>query len=301
MNINLKLLQTFLLIAEHRSFRKAAEASNRTTSAMSMQLKHLEEQAGIALFRRTSHDVDLTPEGERLLVKTRLALCEINAGLKELRDAALRQRGLVTLASSPSIASTILPRVLLDFGTVNPDIVVRVQELSAEGTLKAVGDQAVDFGVGPAAVNQGDFNFTNILYDEICAVVPSSHVLARKQCLPFRSLRGVPCISLSNFSALRQSIDNAARESGMTLNIQYEVQQIPTVLTMVAAGLGIGIAPSISLGSILAMGLHALPLVQPAIRRDISLIVLKGRTPPEPARLLMQALSQSARVPKLEP
>lgn len=296
MNINLKLLQAFMLIAEHRSFRKAAEASNRTTSAVSMQLKQLEEQAGVALLRRTSHSVDLTREGERLLVKARLALNEINEGLQELRDAALLQRGLVTLASSPSIASTILPGVLVEFGKLSPGITVRVQELSAQGILKAVSDQAVDFGVGPAVSNQGDFNFSTILTDELCALVPKEHPLASRQRVSFRALQAMPCVTLSNFSALRQSLDNAAREAGVDLNVQYEVQQIPTLFTMVAAGLGIGIAPRISLGSVSAMGLHVLALVQPTIRRDMSLITLKGRILSAPAKQMMQALSRSARI-----
>lgn len=287
-----------MFIAENRSFRKAAEASNRSTSAISMQLKSLEEQAGVTLFRRTSHAVELTPEGERLFVKARLALAEINAGLEELRHAALIQRGVVTLASSPSIASTILPAVLVEFGASSPGVTVRVNELSAQGTMKAVRDQAVDFGVGPALRNQGDFDFMPILVDEICAVVPNSHTLANKERVPFRVLQSHPCITLSNFSALRDSIDNAAGEIGIELNVQYEVQQIPTLLTMVAAGLGVGIAPRISLGSAARMGLHALSFVQPNIRREMSIITLKGRVPSPPAMQLMQILSRAARAAK---
>ncbi|MEI4261200.1 LysR family transcriptional regulator [Roseovarius sp. D0-M9] len=52
-NINLKLFQTFLLAAEHGSFRRAAEESNRSASAVSMQIRTLEEQIGINLFHRT--------------------------------------------------------------------------------------------------------------------------------------------------------------------------------------------------------------------------------------------------------
>ena len=63
MNVNLKLMHTFLLVAEHSSFCRAAEVSNRSQSAVSMQIKQLEEQVGVALFHRTTRRVELTAEG----------------------------------------------------------------------------------------------------------------------------------------------------------------------------------------------------------------------------------------------
>lgn len=299
MTINLKLLQAFMHIAENRSFRKAAEVSNRSTSAVSMQLKSLEEQAGVALIRRTSHTVELTPEGEKLFAKARLALDEVNAGLEELRHAALVRRGLVTVASSPSIASTILPQVLVEFGNLNPSAIVRVNEHSADGMLKAVSDQAVDFGVGPVIQTQGDFNFTTILIDAICAVVPNDHPLAAKENLAFRTLRMYPCVTLSAFSALRRSIDDAAKNAEVDLNIQYEVQQIPTLLKMVSAGLGVGIAPQISLRPALVHGLKAISLV-PALQRKMAIVTLKGTTLSAPALQLVQLLSRAAKKAQLD-
>ena len=67
MNVNLKLLQTFMLVAEERSFRAAAEKSFRSASAVSAQIRLLEEQLRVPLFHRTTRNVYLTPEGEQLM------------------------------------------------------------------------------------------------------------------------------------------------------------------------------------------------------------------------------------------
>lgn len=65
--INLKLIQTFLTVAEMKSFRGAADQVKRSQSAVSMQIKQLEEQLGVALFHRTTRSVKLTAEGEKLV------------------------------------------------------------------------------------------------------------------------------------------------------------------------------------------------------------------------------------------
>lgn len=81
MNINCKLLGVFLSVAENASFRKAADQTHRSMPAVSMQIKQLEEQVGVALFQRTTRKVSLTDEGEKLLISARKALAELEIGL----------------------------------------------------------------------------------------------------------------------------------------------------------------------------------------------------------------------------
>lgn len=73
MNINPKLLATFLSVAKNASFRKAAEQTNRSLPAVSMQIKRLEEQVGVPLLQRTTRKMELTREGEQLLISARKA------------------------------------------------------------------------------------------------------------------------------------------------------------------------------------------------------------------------------------
>jgi DNA-binding transcriptional LysR family regulator len=90
MNVNLKLLHSFLLVADHGSFRRAAEEANRSQSAVSMQVRQLELQLGVALFHRTTRKVELTREGEMLLDCARKAAIELQIGLRRIKEAAGR-------------------------------------------------------------------------------------------------------------------------------------------------------------------------------------------------------------------
>src|ERR1700722_6693301 len=98
MNINLKLLTTFLAVAQNASFRKAAHQRNRSLPAVSMQIKQLEKQLGLALFQRTTRKVDLAREGEQLMISVRRGLAELEAGLTEIQQVADVQHGHLSFA-----------------------------------------------------------------------------------------------------------------------------------------------------------------------------------------------------------
>src|SRR5690606_6108551 len=99
--INFKLLSAFISVAEHASFRKAAEQNFVSLPAISMQIKQLEAQVGVALFQRTTRRVELTPEGEQLLISTRKAMAELDSGLSLSQQAANAQHGTLALACVP--------------------------------------------------------------------------------------------------------------------------------------------------------------------------------------------------------
>lgn len=82
--INLKLLQSFVFVAEQYSFRQAAALIGHSQSAVSAQIKRLEAQLGVALFHRTTRRVQLTAEGEQLLSCARGAIAEVELGLRRI-------------------------------------------------------------------------------------------------------------------------------------------------------------------------------------------------------------------------
>lgn len=130
-DVNFKLLHIFIAIADNKSFRQASEKLNRSQSAVSMQIKQLEEQVGVALFHRTTRRVELTAEGVKLLTFARRALGEWENGLREIREAVDIQRGTLSFACIPTIAATILPRALQVFQASYPGISISLRELAA--------------------------------------------------------------------------------------------------------------------------------------------------------------------------
>jgi DNA-binding transcriptional LysR family regulator len=277
MNVNLKLLQTFMLVAEHGSFRQAAEDSNRTPSAVSMQVRQLEEQLGVPLFIRTTRKVELTLEGRHLLAKARSAIVDLSLGLNEIRDSALLRRGLVTLASSPTIAASRLPEILVRFEQKYPKVTVRVRELASSELFDSIRQQEVDFGIGPSMPGSTDFHFEPLLQEDLCALIPVDHPLARKWRISIRDLDNVATIMLNVSAAMRRLVEDAARESGTTLNVKYEVHQPQTMVAFAAAGLGVAIVPRIAVPVDQSLPLRVIAISDPPIVRQVSIITAKGR------------------------
>lgn len=284
MNINLKLLQSFLLVAEHNSFRAAAEHANRSLPAISMQIKQLEDQLGITLFHRTTRKVELTKEGEHLLISTRRALAEIETGLLELKNAVDIQTGSITLACVPTVASTYLPTILSDFSAAYPGIVISVRELAAKQLIEAVRKREVDFGVGPKIAKMQGVAFKTIMKDDYYALMPANYRGQRKKSIALEELAKLRLLRLAVGSALREHIDTALKARMLNLESSFEMMSVTTLIAMAEAGLGIALLPKMSIPK--NSSLKALRIIEPEISREVCIVSIAAMTlSPAAARL----------------
>jgi DNA-binding transcriptional LysR family regulator len=277
MNVNLKLMHIFLLVAEHNSFCRAAEVSNRSQSAVSMQIRQLELQLGVSLFHRTTRRVQLTREGELLLVCARRAVTELQTGLRQLKEAADIQRGGLTLACAPTVAATRLPQILVAFQESYPGVTAHVRELASAQMLDCIRRQEVDFGLGPRSANAAEFQFQPVLRDEIYALIPASLDLGSRKAISLAELSHLPTLLLAGSSELHGMLEKAQKASGTTLNIKYEVQQVQTQIAMAAAGLGAAILPRIALPAKPDPRMRAVPIVDPPLVLELCVITLRGQ------------------------
>jgi DNA-binding transcriptional LysR family regulator len=294
--VNLKLLHTFLLAAEQESFRKAADESNRSPSAVSMQIRGLEEQIGVPLFRRTPQKVILTPEGRILFDQVKRAVREVQAGLDQLADAAQSRRGHIRIACVPTLASTRLPNILATFRVRYPRSLVDVREVSTASILDLLRNHEVEFGLAPAIPNMGEFLFEPILDDPLYACVPPA-LDDGKEALGLADLAGQPCIMLSSSTAVRATVNAALEALGVTLDVQFEVQQATTALGLASAGLGIAILPKIALLQISAPQFRIVPITDSVVHRTIGLITARGYVQHPTSEQLMSLIRASLRQP----
>jgi DNA-binding transcriptional LysR family regulator len=277
MNVNLKLMHTFLLVAEHSSFCRAAEVSNRSQSAVSMQIRQLELQLGVSLFHRTTRRVQLTREGELLLVCARKAVAELQTGLRQIKESVDVQRGRLTLACAPTLAATRLPEILATFQKSYPGVTAHVRELASAEMLDCIRRQDVDFGIGPRSSSATEFQFQPILLDEIYALIPTSLDVSQREAISLLELSHIPTLVLTGSSAMQSMLEKAQKSAGITLNIKYEVQQVQTQIAMATAGLGAAILPRIAIPLRLDPRVRAVPIVDPPLVRELCVVTLRGQ------------------------
>jgi DNA-binding transcriptional LysR family regulator len=292
MNVNLKLMHIYLLVAEHSSFCRAAEISNRSQSAVSMQIRQLESQLGVALFHRTTRRVQLTREGELLLACARRAVAELQTGLRQIKEAIDIQRGRLTLACAPTLAVSRLPQILTAFQDRYPGITVCVRELACSEILGAIRRQEADLGLGPRSPNAADVRFQPFLLDEIYALIPANIDSGARSSISLQELSQMPAVMLAGTSALHGMLDKAQKAAGVALNIKYEVQQVQTQIAMANAGLGAAIVPRIAIPAKLDPRLRAVPIVDPPLVRELCIVTLHGQLLSPVAERFVEMLHQ---------
>ncbi|WP_454743570.1 LysR family transcriptional regulator [Cupriavidus necator] len=284
--VNLKLLQTFLVVAAESSFRVAAEKSFRSPSAVSAQIRQLEEQLGVALFHRTTRNVRLTDEGEQLLECAQRALLEVEEGLRKIQEAADMRRGKVSLSCSPTVAETRLARVLAAFEKDYPGIEVSVRELTSSALFDSVRNREVDFGIGPA-IDTAEFQFDPIMEDPLYALVPKRFITTAKRSISLTTLSNMPLLLLNPATALRGMLESAMNERHLSFSTRYEFTQAQTLISMATAGLGAAILPKVALPSRTDPSTYVLRIVNPMLVRQVSVITLRGQNlSPAPLRLV---------------
>jgi DNA-binding transcriptional LysR family regulator len=275
MAVNLKLIATFLSVAQHSSFRKAAEELNRSLPAVSMQIKQLEEQLGLPLFQRTTRKVELTRDGVQLLISARRAIAELDGGLTRLQLSAEIQQGHLPIACVPTVSSTRLPKILTAYARKHPGVTVHVRELAQNALVDAVRHREVDFAIGASVERHRELDFAPIFNDDYYALLPrGSRTGARSSAIALRELAKMPLLKLHGATAFRDHIERAMEAAGLAFESNYEFMHAHTMIAMAEAGLGVAVLPGVGIPS--GTRLKAVRIVEPRLSRTIGVLTVRG-------------------------
>ena len=151
-----ELLQAFVAVADQRSFTRAAATLNRTQSAVSMQIKRLEDRLGVELFHRTKANVDLSPSGEGLLGYARRILSLSDEAIAHLREHKVE--GVVRLGVMDDYGTSIVPPLLAGFLAGYPLIHVEM-ETGLTSSMPARLGEAYDLVIAMHPAGRGDGEF----------------------------------------------------------------------------------------------------------------------------------------------
>lgn len=178
--IDSELLRTFVAIADSGSFTRAGHAVHRTQSAVSMQIRKLEDIAGGSLFTRRARGVVLTPSGESLLTKAR----QIVQLLDQAEDAFSSDplEGSVRVGVPQEYGATVLPDLLARFAERHPAVQVTVRCESSEGLARAMNEGELDLAV--AVIDSGIADGETLLRDPTTWVASTRHSVHEQNPLP---------------------------------------------------------------------------------------------------------------------
>lgn len=244
--IELRHLRYFLAVAETLHFSRAAQRLGIAQPPLSQQIKRLETLLGHPLFERTTRGVKLTLAGQLLAERARTTLEKVQDDLSQVRRLGRGEEGTLTVGFSGSVMFTQLPAAINAYRRQYPKVELRLREMVTATQLAALLNGSIEL----AFLRDGDptpgIEMRTVLSERYIAVLPVHHRLARKKTLDLASLKTEPFI----FFARRRgplAFDRTmacCERSGFQPAIVQEAPQWPTVIRLVAAGIGVSLLPA---------------------------------------------------------
>lgn len=299
MSANLKHLAAFAAIARLRSFTAAARQLNLSQPALTVQIRQLEETMAVQLLERTTRSVRLTPVGEQMAPVVERLLAEVQSVVAGARALSGPAQETVRVAALPSVAATLLPRVITTFRKHHPAIRVSVRDVAAHAVADLVLTGEADLGLGIQIDARPGLAFTPLFRDRMCLVLPAGSPLLRKRHVELAELGGCPLILPERGSSVRLLVEQAFTDLGLRLEPAYEVSLMSTVAGMVRAGLGASILPAASFDMGELAGLRLRHLRAPELAREIGLLRKAARPLPQPVTRFVDELVASPAVAAL--
>lgn len=292
MNFDLADLRAFLAVADLGSFKAASDAMFLSQSALSRRVDKLEEALGVALFTRTTRKVELTTLGRMFVHKARNVINELEEAMLGIQTVSERLSGEVTLACVPSAVGHFLPSVVGPYHARYPGIRLRIIDESSGDVLLAVTRGDADFGLTYIGTQEPDIEFCPLIEEAFVVACRKGHPLATQKSVQWKDLGGFDYITLAQGSGNRLLIDQDLARLPVRPRWYCEVNHVPALVSLVEAGLGIGVVPRMALPPKSSSGLLAIPLTEPAITRTLGLISRRGRPLAPAAQFLFDMLIQ---------
>ncbi|MCO6185770.1 LysR family transcriptional regulator [Rhizobium sp. L1K21] len=210
--LDLDVLKTFAAIADTGNFSTAADRVLRTPSAVSMQIKKLEEILGVSLFKRDARAVSLTHHGEILLTYARRMLALNNEVVSQFIQPEMA--GVVRLGAPDDIGGIVLPEVLKRFNDAFPSVMVNVMIENSETLRKAVESGELDLAIFNCSTSELRSGEEILFRDRI--------IWAGKKCGTAHMRTPLPVSVWESSCIWRTSAMRALENSGLDYRIAYQ-------------------------------------------------------------------------------
>ncbi|HVY60365.1 MAG TPA: LysR substrate-binding domain-containing protein [Planctomycetota bacterium] len=252
MPVELRQLRYFVVLGEELHFRRSAERLHLAQPALSQAIKRLERALGTPLLERTTRNVVLTPAGEAFLPEARLAVFHADRAVAAAQRSSQASGATVRLGFVSALATAFAPLVARRFYERQPDGRLRLAELTKKAQLEALGTGELDVGLvyGDDASASNGF-VSEVLRDEpLHVALPVGHRLAGRSSVRLEELAHEPWIAIAPESDAdgRELLRSLAKRAGFEPLVIQEATNLHSCLGLVGAGLGIGLAPAVSVG-----------------------------------------------------
>jgi len=224
--MDLRQLEMFKMVAETESFTRSGEKLHVSHSAISRQVKLLEDELRVPLFTRANKHVSLTEPGKVLLAHVKTILEQVANAAQSVSQMSKSVAPHLNLGTGTTMLSFFLPRIFKEFKDRYPAVTVRVRTGQWPTILEDVRRGSLDMVIGslPMPVEGREFLIKPLYREELVVVVGSHHPLARRIIIQPSELTNFPLIAFPAYSTTRRILDGVFRELKISPYIELEVE-----------------------------------------------------------------------------
>lgn len=267
---SLRQLSCFKEVAIHRSFSRAAQALSMSQPALSSAIRELETLLGTPLFDRSTHHVRLTSAGEAVRPHVEWMLNNFVQGVQDLQQLLKYQADTVRVSYIPSTAHLIAPW-LAKWQETHPMVLLQLQDMRNDDLVAAVSNGSADIGLGLEFTIPASIETRFVTEDEIMAVLPSDHRLAKRTELLWSDLSDEPLVILDRGST-HEMIVSVLEQQGVGVSHTETLSFTESLYALVRSGLRVGLVSRLYTQSHVGDGVVTIPLKAPLLSRRICLM-----------------------------
>ncbi|MET0264990.1 MAG: LysR family transcriptional regulator [Duganella sp.] len=286
-------MRALVALARTGSFTLAADHLNLTQSALSGQIKELEQRLGVRVVERTTRKAQLSELGRELTPLFDKMLQDLEGAMTDLASRKALKQGVVRVAAPQMLSCTLLPEAMAAYGARYPDIQLRLADTPVEQVLARVLSGEADFGIGPERDAMAGISAQPLFEMPFVVVFPEGHALQQRARIRWADIGEFALIALQGqfTERLLQDMHSSLRE--LSLRPANEVTFMTTALAMVHARLGITVCLPYAEKMVQLYGLHMRPLQEPQLTRRFFIYTRSTRTLSPAAASFADFLQQS--------
>jgi DNA-binding transcriptional LysR family regulator len=244
--MELRHLRYFRAVAEELHFGRAAERLHIAQPPLSQQILQLEHELGVTLLIRTTRKVELTSAGEAYLRRAVAILDAVDDAGQQAQRIAAGVEGRLAIGCVGSATYSLLPRLVRALREALPGVEVSVRgEMLAPAQIAALVAGEIDLALLRPPVEESGLVLETVRRDRLLVALPEGHALANRDHVRIGDLRDEEFVAHAGRgrSVMNSVLAAMCADAGFVPRVRHEVQETSTLVTLVAAGLGVAIAP----------------------------------------------------------
>lgn len=291
-------LKYFIEVARQKNFSKAANAHHVSQSAISKMIKDLETELGTALFNRTSKSVQLTDAGLSFFSQAQQVVAMFNNLTTEFENEFKLEKGKISIGLPPITEATIFAQLLGEFKKKYPQIEIELYEHGSKKVTQKIQEGTLDIGIVCNVPNTSIYEAFPLTNDPLCVIANPDNPLSHLPSLSLECLSNESFVIYRDDFSLHDVIISHCKMVGFQPKIIFETSQRELMIQTVAANLGIALLPSRLCVGLSPKSIIAIPLANPEILHQMSVIWKKGRFLSHAAQLWLDFAKTSLSEPK---